>query len=364
MRDFELQGLKSLRSVPLIRIKVTCTSGKDQSLAVSLKDTVSLVKDRVLGGEFCKESSFYKLVVAKTRRNLSDENTLEKEGISEDDELILLKRRHSSACDHEKEKKRITYKIPDISTIHKLTSTLPADEDTEVPTASSTQFNFNRELRRILVSLIDSSILLQSLDEDSQEASTAKPEEPSLTVDPVSLKQLTDMGFDTARATKSLLANRMSPMLAMEWLLQHESDSDIDEPSTPSTSQGRTHRKRREFTPNPQSVRNLKEMGFEEEEIMVALKVSGNNPEAACDWLLGDRKEGAMSSDEGLDPESPMYKAIMENPLVQLSLYNPRVLGAFEDMLDSPNTSNVYINDPETGPVLLQISCIVQGFAR
>ena len=37
---------------------------------------------------------------------------------------------------------------------------------------------------------------------------------------------------------------------------------------------------------------------------------------------------------------------------------------AFEDMLENPSTSSFYINDPETGPVLLQVSRIVQGFAR
>lgn len=37
---------------------------------------------------------------------------------------------------------------------------------------------------------------------------------------------------------------------------------------------------------------------------------------------------------------------------------------AFEDMLENPNTSAQYINDPEIGPVLLQISRIVQSFSR
>ena len=37
---------------------------------------------------------------------------------------------------------------------------------------------------------------------------------------------------------------------------------------------------------------------------------------------------------------------------------------AFQEMLENPAANGHYITDPEMGPVLLQISRIVQGFAR
>ncbi|XP_031562512.1 ubiquitin-associated domain-containing protein 1-like [Actinia tenebrosa] len=386
MRDLELQGLKSLNAVPLIQIKVTNASGKEVALTVSCKDRVAVVKDKALGGEFYKDSSSYKLVIGKCRRILDDGKSLEEEGVQEDDELVLLKRRQNT--NEDKNQKRVSSKGPDIATIQRLTLKLEARKKEETPPSSSGgSIDFNTELRRILVSLIDSSLLLQSIDEYDEEGNLYKGtsnaeasssssgdktdeglkgriDDDEFAVNPEILKQFTDMGFTEAKATKALRIHRMSPMQAMEWLLQHESDPDLDESEPLTVGYSRTRRKRREFTPNPRAVENLKEMGFQEEDILVALKVTGNNQEAACDWLLGDKKCGVVNIDEGLDQDSPMYKAIMENPMVQLGLYNPRILAAFEDMLESPTNSGMYISDPETGPVLLQISRIVQGFAR
>ena len=43
-----------------------------------------------------------------------------------------------------------------------------------------------------------------------------------------------------------------------------------------------------------------------------------------CDWLLSERKESPDLLDEGLDPNSPVYKAILANPSVQLGLNSQR----------------------------------------
>jgi len=53
-----------------------------------------------------------------------------------------------------------------------------------------------------------------------------------LTLDLYTVKLLTEMGFPEARAIKALYINRMNADLAMEWLLLHGLDPDIDVPLT------------------------------------------------------------------------------------------------------------------------------------
>lgn len=45
-----------------------------------------------------------------------------------------------------------------------------------------------------------------------------------------------------------------------------------------------------------------------------------------CEWLLGDRKPSPEDMDKGIDTDSPLFQAILENPVVQLGLTNPKTL--------------------------------------
>lgn len=89
MREFELQKLTSRGSVPLICIKITSSSGKESNLTVNVTDTVNAVKDRALGGEYSKESHLYKLILAKSCRELIDEKTLDEENVQENGKCRL-----------------------------------------------------------------------------------------------------------------------------------------------------------------------------------------------------------------------------------------------------------------------------------
>lgn len=90
MREFELQKLTSRGSVPLICIKITSSSGKESNLTVSVADTVNAVKDRALGGEYSKESHLYKIILAKSNRELIDEKSLDEENVQENGKCFYL----------------------------------------------------------------------------------------------------------------------------------------------------------------------------------------------------------------------------------------------------------------------------------
>ncbi|GFR87010.1 ubiquitin-associated domain-containing protein 1, partial [Elysia marginata] len=264
-----------------------------------------------------------------------------------------------------------------------LAETRTLNEDTP------TGLDFQSELRRILISLIEASQRILCLNPEAakifQQAEDLLNEAPArkMALSQASVKQLTDMGFPENRARKALLLNQQSVVSAMEWLLTNESDPDIDKPlpgqdidsegqahqdegdSKSQSTEGAAHKadvtsggagtndsspaegavggveegpkfkniletirafQKREFRPNPRALQKLLEMGFSEKEAIQALRISRNNQDAACDWLLSERNEGPEVVDRGLEPNSPVYKAILANPNVQLGLNSPRCL--------------------------------------
>merc|ERR1711934_609230 len=65
-----------------------------------------------------------------------------------------------------------------------------------------------------------------------QGAVQAAPAGPPPTADPALVKNLVEMGFPEARSTKALLLNGNDLNAAMEWLINHAEDPDVDVPLT------------------------------------------------------------------------------------------------------------------------------------
>lgn len=384
-----------------MKVRITSWDGRDTIVDLQKEWTVDKVKIVAMEhflrpGDSMKTSLYHKLLHVRLSRALNEELTLLQEGVKENDELLLLKRRLPPSAFETAEKQKEDRRTPDLSMIRKMTSHLPKKSYPAKEEDPASAVDFQTELRRILISLIEASQRILCL--NSSAAKIFKQAEEMLSeplarpkIDKTALKQLMDMGFPEDRAKKALVLNKMAVMAAMEWLFQHENDPDVDaplpeleEPSTSAESEGAqggldlsaapeggqphytnildTIRafKKREFRPNSRSLQRLVEMGFQENEAVDALRMFRNDQDAACDWLLGDRKERAPVVEEGLDPSSAVYQAIMDNPTVQLGLNNPRCLLAFLQMLENPLAANQWLNDPETGPILMQVSRIYQ----
>ncbi|KAM5182822.1 ubiquitin-associated domain-containing protein 1 isoform 1-T1 [Callospermophilus lateralis] len=392
----------------VLRLHICAADGAEWLEEATEDTSVEKLKERCLKHcahgslEDPKSVTHHKLIHAASERVLSDTRTILEENVQDKDVLLLIKKRAPEplpkmADVSAEEKKKQEQKAPDRDAILRATANLPACS-TDRAAVQTTMRDFQTELRKILVSLIEVAQKLLALNPDAVElfkkANAMLDEDEDERVDEAALRQLTEMGFPESRAAKALRLNHMSVPQAMEWLIEHAEDPAIDAPlpgqaspaaagaaaATPEAAAGTSEgdeevrdeltdifkkiRRKREFRADARAVVSLMEMGFDEKEVVDALRVSNNQQNAACEWLLGDRKPSPEELDQGIDPNSPLFQAILDNPVVQLGLTNPKTLLAFEDMLENPLNSTQWMNDPETGPVMLQISRIFQTLNR
>ncbi|NXO51112.1 UBAC1 protein, partial [Aramus guarauna] len=395
----------------VLRLHVCTMEGAEWLEEVPEDTTVEKLKERCLKHcvpgslEDPKTVTHHKLIHATSEKVLTDTKTVLEENIQDRDVLLLIKKRAppplpKMADVSAEEKRKQEQKAPDKDAILKATANLPS-RNVDRTVAHHNMRDFQTELRKILVSLIEVAQKLLALNPDAVElfkkANAMLDEDEEDRVDEIALRQLTEMGFPESRAVKALRLNHMSVTQAMEWLIEHADDPTVDAPlpgQTPSEAAAEAGassaeatagpsseasgeeakdelteifkkiRRKREFRPDPRVFIALMEMGFDEKEVVDALRVNNNQQNAACEWLLGDRKPSPEDLDKGIDTNSPLFQAILENPVVQLGLTNPKTLLAFEDMLENPLNSTQWMNDPETGPVMLQISRIFQTLNR
>uniref|UniRef100_A0A8C4EFF9 Ubiquitin-associated domain-containing protein 1 n=1 Tax=Dicentrarchus labrax TaxID=13489 RepID=A0A8C4EFF9_DICLA len=399
----------------VLKIHICTMDGTEWLEEVTEDTTVEKLKEKCLKHyvhgslEDPKTLTHHKLIHAATERVLTDTKTVADENLKDKDVLLLIKKRPpptppKMADVSSDEKKKQDNKAPDKEAILKATANMSTRHTDRTVTQHNIR-DFQTELRKILVSLIEVAQKLLALNPDAVElfkkANAMLDEDEEDRVDETALQQLTEMGFPESRAIKALRLNHMSVTQAMEWLIEHVDDPSVDAPipgqdssgaagataaATPGPSASASAsassstdessrqdelteifkriRRKREFRPDSRAVIALMEMGFDEKEVIDALRVNNNQQDAACEWLLGDRKPSPEDMDKGIDTNSPLFQAILENPVVQLGLTNPKTLLAFEDMLENPLNSTQWMNDPETGPVMLQISRIFQTLNR
>jgi len=194
--------------------------------------------------------------------------------------------------------------------------------------------------------------------------------EVDLSVDEASQQQLMEMGFSEVAARKALLLNGSNTEQALNWLLEHSCDDDINEPLT-HEQMDRLAQEQRQFAPDAGAMQQLLDMGFPREEVVQALRACDNNYEAACSWLLGDRVELPRHQRQGpaanpmLDvfstlTQGSLMKAIKGNPSLEQALRNPKTLEKLQYLTLHPEKVADYVNDPLVGSIISDIFRIIR----
>jgi len=117
------------------------------------------------------------------------------------------------------------------------------------------------------------------------------------TADENVVSQLVDMGFPRVRCVKAAInTNNQGADAAMNWILEHMEDPDIDIPPEVTPAKQTSAK----IAVNEEAVENLTSMGFTRSQVLKALSSTDNNVERAADWLFShmDQLE-SMDIDSG-----------------------------------------------------------------
>lgn len=82
----------------------------------------------------------------------------------------------------------------------------------------------------------------------------------------------------------------------------------------------------RDIPPSNEMIRLIIDMGFDEASAREALRASKNHQSYACEWLVGNRNKIHQTEQiDGLPLDSPILKALLASPHVQMSLSSPKM---------------------------------------
>lgn len=384
-----------------LKLTVFNTNGEDYSFEIPNITTVENVKKMAIGHFFGhleavrgslagnrgginnskgNGNSNYRLVVVREARPLLDIHQLLYEKVIDNDVLLLVECREPPPNSHDFSPEDVF--PPSKLLISTETAHLPKRHFDRNADPANPSTDSQTEFRRILVTMIEASVRLISADRESDDVfdqildKLEKRHRPR--VDRVSLRQLMEMGFVEAKATKALQLKRGFNE-AVEWLLEEANVEDGDfktgeELGSLLTDASRDSKfmvedtqadpakkilrrfldyRKKWFQPNQQALKAITDMGYREDQVIDALRAANNNEKAAVDILLDKQEIGA--EDQGLERDSPIISAIMASPVIQLALPKPKTLLALMMLFESPNNANMWLSDPDTHPVVSQV---------
>ncbi|CAD1473344.1 unnamed protein product, partial [Heterotrigona itama] len=348
--------------------------GMITSFSVTSDMTVSTVKNIAIkhfyDDDVSKNPTDFRLIHTSKFMQLLDDHKITCVEIHENDELMLINSRpiviHENLSDD-------AIKGPNEEVILQVTKNLATHNPTKYIPSLYYPSDFQYELRKILITLVRASakIILYSSEVHEKLYDILKEKlKYKSNINPNAIKTIAEMGYSDKKVLKALYLRKSNIIEALEWLTEHQNDPEDDdddeyfefmstekecenlekEENIPSIVDRLLKYYRRcrkmDFKPNLKAVQSLLEMGFEEKNIVQALKITENNQISACEWLLGERRHNLQDLGPELDSDSSIYKAIMNDPHIQLSLTNPNMLLVYLSLLES-SALDERIRDPE-----------------
>eukprot|EP01102_Stenamoeba_stenopodia_P009647 TRINITY_DN2851_c0_g1_i5.p1 TRINITY_DN2851_c0_g1~~TRINITY_DN2851_c0_g1_i5.p1 ORF type:complete len:465 (-),score=84.78 TRINITY_DN2851_c0_g1_i5:287-1681(-) len=139
-------------------------------------------------------------------------------------------------------------------------------------------------------------------DEDATKVATGPKADEGI------VRALSEMGFAEARSRKAAVkTNNAGAEAAMNWLLEHMEDPDIDDPIEPSPSATESE------SVDEEGIAILVSMGFTVNQAKKALKATNNNVERATDWIFSHTDE---LDDDTAAPQQKQQEPAMDSGAV------------------------------------------------
>ncbi|KAK9305900.1 hypothetical protein QLX08_003263 [Tetragonisca angustula] len=359
-------------------LTIISPEGMIASFNVTSDMTVNTVKTIAIkhfyDDDISKNPTNFRLIHTSKFMQLLDDHKITCVEIDENDELMLINIRpkfiHENLSDD-------ALKGPNKEVILQVTKDLPTHNPIKYIPCLYYPTDFQYELRKILITLVRASAKIILYTSETQRLYDILKEKLrcKTNINPNAMKTITEMGYSNKKVLKALYLRKSNIIEALEWLTEHQNDPEDDnddeyfdfmsaeeecenlekEENIPSIVDRllKHYRECRkiDFKPDLKALQSLLEMGFEEKNIIQALKITENNQINACEWLLGENKYNLENLGPELDSDSSIYKAIMNNPHIQLSLTDPNMLLAYLSLLES-SALNERIRDPEVKPIM------------
>lgn len=153
----------------------------------------------------------------------------------------------------------------------------------------------------------DEDLAMDDEDEEEEGGATFIP-------DPEAFGFLSSMGYPDVHVEKALYHNNNQMEPAVEWLLAHMEDPDIDVPLDLS---GGNSKKKQGPLVNPDQVNEICGMGFSPNLVRKALRLHNNSTEAAVDWIFGNMEDIGETEEE----QAAMQEASEESENTKKDVY-------------------------------------------